>query len=375
MEIFDFAGTSIKTAVTNGTGHYLFTPFPSGNYTMEIAPSNAWGGVNSTDALLILNHFAHLDTLKGMELAAADVNYSQTINGTDALFVMKRYTTMITEFPSGDWLYNTEDLAINNNAITMDLSMLCFGDVNSSYLMPPSKDGGAVTLLTEGSQTIQSNEDFTVIISIKDAIEAGAVSLGLTYPEEYISITGAELQNVNSNAIYHSGAGMFRIGWADLNMVSYGSGDALLVLNCHANDLSSVQEPIVFGLFGNSEFADASATVINDVVMTAPELLPTTLGIENHTTEGIWLSGNFPNPFSNLTTIRYQLPATGNVTLKVYNLLGDLVSVLIDQQQAGGEYSATFDCEGLEPGIYIYKLEFQNTDSNFSLVNKMSVTR
>ncbi|MCD4697677.1 MAG: hypothetical protein K8S16_15745, partial [Bacteroidales bacterium] len=89
MEVFDSGGTPISTS-TNGSGYYAFSSFNSGYYTMDITPSDAWGGVNSTDALLILNHFAHIDTLEGMELAASDVNYSQTVNGTDALFVMKR---------------------------------------------------------------------------------------------------------------------------------------------------------------------------------------------------------------------------------------------------------------------------------------------
>ncbi len=110
MEIFDFGGTPITNTTTNSSGYYAFPSFTSGNYTMDITPADDWGGVNSTDALLILNHFAHIDTLEGMELAASDVNYSQTVNGTDALFVMKRYTTMISSFPSGDWLYNTENL-------------------------------------------------------------------------------------------------------------------------------------------------------------------------------------------------------------------------------------------------------------------------
>ncbi len=126
---------------------------------MDITPADAWAGVNSTDALLILNHFAHIDTLEGMELAASDVNYSQTVNGTDALFVMKRYSGMISSFPSGDWLYNTMNLTVNGNQVVNDLAMLCFGDVNSSNTLA-KKDEGSVWLTYEGTQVIQS---FTAI--------------------------------------------------------------------------------------------------------------------------------------------------------------------------------------------------------------------
>jgi len=71
MEIFNFEGTPIANTTTNASGHYSFAPFTAGNYTLDISPSDSWGGVNSTDALLILKHFAHLDTLTGMKLAAA----------------------------------------------------------------------------------------------------------------------------------------------------------------------------------------------------------------------------------------------------------------------------------------------------------------
>ncbi|MCD4790873.1 MAG: hypothetical protein K8R37_12820, partial [Bacteroidales bacterium] len=220
MEIFDFGGSPIENTTTNGSGYYAFSSFTSGNYTMDITPDDVFGGVNSTDALLILNHFAHIDTLEGMELAASDVNYSQTVNGTDALFVMKRYTGMITSFPSGDWLYNTENLTINGNQVVNDFAMLCFGDVNSSYT-PAKKDGETVSLVYEGTQIIQSFTAFDFTISIKDMIEAGAISLGLIYPEEYMEITGAELLNTTGNVIFTIEDGLFRIAFADLNGVNY----------------------------------------------------------------------------------------------------------------------------------------------------------
>ena len=87
------------------------------------------------------------------------------------------------------------------------------------------------------------------------------------------------------------------------------------------------------------------------------------------------MADNYPNPFNVNTTVRYQIPENGHVRLVIYNLLGKQVSTVIDQSMVEGEHIATFNCVGLEPGIYIYKLEFNNADSNYSLVNKMSVTR
>jgi hypothetical protein len=374
LEIFDFSGTPIASTTTDGSGHYAFSSMTSGNYTMEITPSNSWAGVNSTDALMILNHFAHLDTLVGMELAASDVNVSQTVNGTDALFVMKRYSGMITSFPSGDWLYNTASLVVNGNQVTNDFEMLCFGDVNSSY-QPAKKDEGTVWLTYEGNQIISSYEAFTVVISIQNMVTTGAISLGIYYPEEFMEITGAELLNTTSSPIFTASDGLFRLGWADLSPLNLNNGDEFLVLNCVAKDLSNLQDPILLELFDESEFADPSAQVYSSITLTVPELVTLSVGLNEMANDGLRLLQNQPNPFNGSTVIGYVIPAHGNVSLKVLDLTGKTMAILVNGQQSQGNYTIEFNCEGLEAGIYLFKLEFNNAEINNSIVNKMSVIR
>jgi Tol biopolymer transport system component len=76
------------------------------------------------------------------------------------------------------------------------------------------------------------------------------------------------------------------------------------------------------------------------------------------------LSQNYPNPFNPKTVISYQLPATSNVTLKVYDLLGDEVATLINEEKPGGEYEVEFNAASLPSGVYYYQLkagEYVNT--------------
>lgn len=68
------------------------------------------------------------------------------------------------------------------------------------------------------------------------------------------------------------------------------------------------------------------------------------------------LSQNYPNPFNPSTMIRFQLPVSSYVSLKVYDLLGREVANLVDERESSGSHSVRFDASGLASGIYIYRL-------------------
>lgn len=76
-------------------------------------------------------------------------------------------------------------------------------------------------------------------------------------------------------------------------------------------------------------------------------------------TENI-LNQNYPNPFNPSTTISYSLPKVGFVQLKVYDLLGREVAILVNKEQVKGNYKINFDASHLTSGIYFYKLQTGN---------------
>ncbi|MBK7228838.1 MAG: T9SS type A sorting domain-containing protein [Ignavibacteriales bacterium] len=71
------------------------------------------------------------------------------------------------------------------------------------------------------------------------------------------------------------------------------------------------------------------------------------------------LEQNYPNPFNPSTKISYQLPVSGNVTLKVFDVLGREVATLVDEYRDAGSYNLEFRIENLElsSGIYFYQLK------------------
>jgi hypothetical protein len=72
------------------------------------------------------------------------------------------------------------------------------------------------------------------------------------------------------------------------------------------------------------------------------------------------LEQNYPNPFNPGTSIKYNISTECKVTLKVYDLLGKEVAVLVNQQQKPGNYIVLFEANNLTSGIYLYQLQAGN---------------
>ena len=83
------------------------------------------------------------------------------------------------------------------------------------------------------------------------------------------------------------------------------------------------------------------------------------------------LHGNYPNPFNPTTEIMFDLPETGNVTLKVFDVMGREVAELVNGEKTAGQHTISFDARGLPSGVYICRM----TAGSFSATHKMMLLR
>lgn len=89
------------------------------------------------------------------------------------------------------------------------------------------------------------------------------------------------------------------------------------------------------------------------------------------------LSQNYPNPFNPSTTISYQLPKASYVKLQVVNILGQVVTELVDGVQVAGKHNITFNAKNINSGMYFYRISAKSTESSevFNEVRKMMLVK
>ena len=80
---------------------------------------------------------------------------------------------------------------------------------------------------------------------------------------------------------------------------------------------------------------------------------------------------NYPNPFNPTTTIQFAIPEAGRYVLKVYNILGQEVTTLVNEEMGAGIHKVTFNANNLASGLYIYRL----SGNNVNITKKMMLMK
>ena len=73
--------------------------------------------------------------------------------------------------------------------------------------------------------------------------------------------------------------------------------------------------------------------------------------------ESYSLAQNYPNPFNPVTSISYSIPVAGNVSIRVYDMMGREIKSLVSEYKQAGSYNVLFDASNFASGVYLYKLE------------------
>ena len=122
----------------------------------------------------------------------------------------------------------------------------------------------------------------------------------------------------------------------------------------------SYANDIVLGSDNNVYVVGGNTAKINQVGVTS-------LHDDKLTPEGFILAQNYPNPFNPSTTISFSIPSAGFTSLKVYDILGNEVASLVNEEKPAGNYEVRLNASSLTSGTYFYRLNV----GNFSEMKKM----
>lgn len=206
--------------------------------------------------------------------------------------------------------------------------------------------------------------------------------LGIVYnntaPNDYLGLAMMTNHNLNFKAVNITSEVLN--GWTSaekytalstgISSPSYGPGRAGVVVSCGPFNLSSNQvEYVGFAVLHSGTLAGLKTNTQN-----AKTKYTSTIGIKNISTEipAVYeLSQNYPNPFNPFTTIRFAIPKRDLVKIKVYDVLGKMVSELVNEQLDAGFYEVSFNGQSLSSGLYFYRIE----SSGFIQTKKMLLVK
>lgn len=169
----------------------------------------------------------------------------------------------------------------------------------------------------------------------------------------YIYVTGQYPWNTSSKMFVHkispSGNASWLLEYTDGNYWSIGR----------------------FIKLDNSGNAIVAAKYQNGITIVKYSNVTSVSLISSNVPEGFKLSQNYPNPFNPSTKINFSIAKSGFVSLKVYDILGKEVAILVNDIKQAGDYSVDFNASYLASGTYFYKIE----TNGFSEIKKMMLVK
>ncbi len=363
-------GDIIGATTTNATGNYTFPDVPSGNYSLEVETTKQWSGVMASDVLLYRKCIANIFLLEGIYLNSGDVNASGSLSAADVLLINKRIAAITNSFPVGDWLFDNTPFTYGGGSVTRNFKGIIYGDANGSYIPPGSnKSPGPIQQGSVSIESIAADKDQIIVpVRVSDIRNLGAFQFTIQYDPGKLTINDITdwYAGIDAVTVGTPAPGLITFVWAaDEKGISISDG---ILCKLHFSSCSADNSAITFtGNPTQIEFSDFDGNIIEPVLVNSKIGSPSGIGEIDNTFFGI-----YPNPFIDHATIKYTIKTDCDVTLSIYNAIGQQVKILsCIQGQKAGSYAISFDGAGLEPGVYYCKLKLNNA----MIVKKLVLSR
>jgi hypothetical protein len=251
--------------------------------------------------------------------------------------------------------------------ILIDVAGVLIGTPFTMYIFEGSNSPGGGNLISFGPVTVNGNL-LSLTVPLTDINDDGNFNVaGYTGHIDVQNLTSFDLlPDVGNGAVGINPLG--DLPWLSLSSaggsLTAGESDTITV----TFDSNGLEQGGIFSGVIMIISNDPNATLVTIPVTLLTEPVGG-IGDDVSFADKFYLAQNYPNPFNPSTTIRYNLPKSGNVSLKIFNALGQEVRTLIEGNQAAGETSIVWDGKNnsghpVTSGVYLYMLKSRNQVSS-----------
>ncbi len=391
------AGAELMRDTSDALGIYQFANVPDGNYILSYDKytadtMQAANDVSAIDVALI-KYLIGQDTLTDPSRSftpkhkrAANVDNSTAINAIDVSRIKAKVGSPYDpskNFPKGNWVAFDTLVSVAGADLNIILKTIAYGDYDASatkYKDSVASWGQAksisdnIIVATEESVSAGSQSYFEVPLLMGAKMnEFSALGMELTYPSHKYRLVSAYMPGAGKNkqaVKINPTLDEILAEDNDLLVTEHDGIIRVVYATTQHFDLAARDEVIRFGfqpvtnpeeLSGMVDFEMTGTGVIGDQYGMTDEnaylILPKIFFNANIDAPELEFTG-FPNPFCSEVNLSYTIPESGTVKLSVYNLLGELVEKIVEEEQSAGNHTVIFTRENFPDGIFIFKLEF-----------------
>ncbi len=378
--------------MTPFSGHYQFLNMPENtNYQIKAEKNTDHNnGVSTLDLVLIQRHILGLQSLDSpYKVIAADINNSQNVSTADLLGLRKLILGIWSEFENNtSWRFvDAEQQFSNNNdpfpfnekinivnfldeAPGNDFVGVKIGDVNNSASINLDSESEATTRNSKSLALSLNNVDFSNgdLVSIPVTAENFEEMIGFQFTLE---ANGLTLENIEAGALEmtldnvgnFSKENAITFSWNSINDVTVDADEVLFTMVMRAETNNELNNALALTSAITTAEAYTSSLEITDVEMNVRDEQV------NVTEVGFELYQNTPNPFDGLTTIPFNLPKSGNVTLNVFDITGKVVLSQKGNFTKGMNEIRIENTDLSTKGIMYYQLEFDGVVATRKMIS------
>ena len=365
-KVNDGAFQLVGKAGSGETSYTDQTVFNGVRYTYTVSPydlDNEAGTALENSAMAVRNNAVAVDGTPVLGLFGADASV-----GYDDFFIFADHFGL----SAGAEAYEPAFDLSPNNQIDYD-DFFVFADNFGKAIQVAGKvvptmaglNSDARFYLDAGLELPRVGEDMTIAVSLEEFVEVKAYGLTVAFDAELLEFVGT---NVEDNILGESELSTPQViarGEREVYVAAFGDvasqGDLGIDLIFRAK--SEIEASYIEISSGALQDGSYGLNQITTPASVRIETRPDVYALQN----------NYPNPFNPETTIKYQLPEAGEVTLEIYNMLGQVVNTLVNDYQTAGRYVIQWDAtnnngQSLSSGVYFYRI---SAGEEFHSIKKM----